>query len=175
MKTNPVFWKLNNVRYLFHFHLNELILNPFHASGLFLYPLKTSENLWFPDVFTGYRKRNGISCRSNQWFFRSKSSISWWYRNKSNQGRLFSCEFRNWRFQQNKRQFEMFRKLKSAGVKPTCKKDSGNDKQSYRAVSVSNLSTVATACITNYIAILNPLFSKYQCSLGNVVILNNAC
>ena len=32
-------------------------VNPFHATGLFRYPLKTSENLWFPDVFRGYRKR----------------------------------------------------------------------------------------------------------------------
>ena len=30
------------------------ILNPFHATGLFRYPLKTSENLWFSDVFRGY-------------------------------------------------------------------------------------------------------------------------
>ena len=27
-----------------------------HATGLFLYPLKTSGNLWFSDVFRGYRK-----------------------------------------------------------------------------------------------------------------------
>ena len=32
-------------------------LNPFHATGLFLHPLKTSENLWFSDVFRGYGKR----------------------------------------------------------------------------------------------------------------------
>ena len=31
--------------------------NPFYAIGLFLYPLKTSENLWFSDVFRGYRMR----------------------------------------------------------------------------------------------------------------------
>ena len=31
--------------------------NPFHATNLFLYPLKTSENLRFSDVFRGYRKR----------------------------------------------------------------------------------------------------------------------
>ena len=31
--------------------------NPFFATGPFLYPLKTSENLWFVDVFRGYRKR----------------------------------------------------------------------------------------------------------------------
>ena len=34
-----------------------LILNPFYATGPFLYPMKTSENLWFSDVFEGYRKR----------------------------------------------------------------------------------------------------------------------
>ena len=27
------------------------VLNPFHATGLFRYPLKTSENLWFSDIF----------------------------------------------------------------------------------------------------------------------------
>ena len=31
--------------------------NPFHATGIFLYPLKTSENLWFSDIFKGYRKK----------------------------------------------------------------------------------------------------------------------
>ena len=30
---------------------------PFHATGLFVYPLKTSENLCFCDVFKAYRKR----------------------------------------------------------------------------------------------------------------------
>ena len=30
---------------------------PFHATGLFLYPLKTSQNQRFSDVFMGYRKR----------------------------------------------------------------------------------------------------------------------
>ena len=29
-------------------------INPFHATGLFRYPLKTSENFWFSDVFRGY-------------------------------------------------------------------------------------------------------------------------
>ena len=32
-------------------------INPFLPTCLFLYPLKTSENLWFSDVFRGYRKR----------------------------------------------------------------------------------------------------------------------
>ena len=32
-------------------------LNPFHATGLFRYPLKESEKVWFSDVFRGNRKR----------------------------------------------------------------------------------------------------------------------
>ena len=35
----------------------SVILHPFNAIGLFLYLLKTSDNLWFCDVFSGYRKR----------------------------------------------------------------------------------------------------------------------
>ena len=33
------------------------VINPFHATGLFLYPLETSENLSLSDDFRGYRKR----------------------------------------------------------------------------------------------------------------------
>ena len=29
---------------------------PFHATGLFIYPMKISEKLWFSDVLRGYRK-----------------------------------------------------------------------------------------------------------------------
>ena len=36
---------------------SENTFNPFHATGLFLYPLKTSENPWFSDVFRRYGKR----------------------------------------------------------------------------------------------------------------------
>ena len=32
-------------------------LNPFHATGLFLYLLKILENLWFSHIFKGYSKR----------------------------------------------------------------------------------------------------------------------
>ena len=32
-------------------------INQFYASCFFLYPLKTSEDLLFSDVFRGYRKR----------------------------------------------------------------------------------------------------------------------
>ena len=35
----------------------KLKVNPLHATDLFLYPLKTSKNLWFTDVFRGNRKR----------------------------------------------------------------------------------------------------------------------
>ena len=48
----------------------EDCLNSFHATGIFQYPLKTSENLWFSDVFRGYWKRpmawnglNGLKAR----------------------------------------------------------------------------------------------------------------
>ena len=32
--------------------------NPYQATDLFWFPLKTSENLWFSDVFRGYQKRS---------------------------------------------------------------------------------------------------------------------
>ena len=32
------------------------LINPLHITGLFLYPLKRSENQRFSDVFMGYRK-----------------------------------------------------------------------------------------------------------------------
>ena len=42
------------------------LFNRFHATDLFWYPLKTSENLWFSAVFRGYQKRlvarNGLRC-----------------------------------------------------------------------------------------------------------------
>ena len=42
------------------------ILSPLHITGLFLNPLKILENLWFSDVFRGYRKgpvaRNRLKC-----------------------------------------------------------------------------------------------------------------
>ena len=40
-------------------------INPYYATDLVWYPLKTSENLWFSDVFRGYQKRlvawNGLT------------------------------------------------------------------------------------------------------------------
>ena len=38
--------------------LNKKFLDPFHATDLFWYPLKTSENQRFSDVFRGYQKRS---------------------------------------------------------------------------------------------------------------------
>ena len=42
-------------------------VNPFHATGQFLYPLKILEDLWFSDIFRGYRNRpvasNELMCR----------------------------------------------------------------------------------------------------------------
>ena len=46
-------------------------INPFHATGLFWYPLKTSENLWFSDVFRGYRKRPVARNGLKTWSFRA--------------------------------------------------------------------------------------------------------
>ena len=44
----------------------HLRVNPFHTTGLFLYLLKSSENLWFSDAFRGCRKKpmawNGLNC-----------------------------------------------------------------------------------------------------------------
>ena len=31
-------------------------IKPFHATGLFLYPLETSKKLWFSDVFRGIER-----------------------------------------------------------------------------------------------------------------------
>ena len=62
-----------SVDFLSHFsrHFSDILLwfilfvNPFHVTGVILYPLKTSENLWFSDIFRGYRKRpvawNGLT------------------------------------------------------------------------------------------------------------------
>ena len=45
--------------------MTKFIINPFQATVLFLYPLKTSQNLRFSAVFRGYRKRavarNGLN------------------------------------------------------------------------------------------------------------------
>ena len=42
----------------FYITAQSIRINSFHTNVPFLYPLKTLENLWFSDVFRGYR--NGI-------------------------------------------------------------------------------------------------------------------
>ena len=37
---------------------SQWVVNPFYATDLFRYPLKTSKNQRFCDVFRGYRKRS---------------------------------------------------------------------------------------------------------------------
>ena len=56
-------------------------LNPFHSTGLFLYTLKTPENLWFSDIFRGYRKRletwNGLNTQSLETRFTGEMFRGW--------------------------------------------------------------------------------------------------
>ena len=40
-----------------HKYSMVLRFNPFHAAGIFLYPLRIPENQRFSDIFRGYRKR----------------------------------------------------------------------------------------------------------------------
>ena len=47
-----------NIQWLLRAQGITVTFNPFHAIDLFWYPLKTSENLWFSDVFRGYQKRS---------------------------------------------------------------------------------------------------------------------
>ena len=69
---NTITWiHRSKIKTLQYFLINKFItirfINPFHATGLFRKPLKTSENLWFSDVFKGYQKRpvawNGLITR----------------------------------------------------------------------------------------------------------------
>ena len=61
------------------------LFNPFQATGLFLYPLKTSGNQRFSDVFRGYKKRpvawNELKSIMDfhDLFFKSQSSEQYWY------------------------------------------------------------------------------------------------
>ena len=41
--------------------LVKILVNPFKANALFLYPLKTSENLRFSDIFKGYKNILGLN------------------------------------------------------------------------------------------------------------------
>ena len=43
-------------------------INPFHATGIFPYPLKTSENLWFYEAFKGVQKEP-VVWNESMWTF----------------------------------------------------------------------------------------------------------
>ena len=49
-------------------------VSPFRATGLFQYPLKTSENPWFSDVFRGYLKKQV----ARNWLMVRFNSLSSW-------------------------------------------------------------------------------------------------
>ena len=60
-------------------------INPLESNVTFLYPLKTSENLWFSDVFRGYRnvtldsnglKRSGIPSNLSSKGLKTQRQIS---------------------------------------------------------------------------------------------------
>ena len=59
--TTGYLWKFPFLEICMHlisnFTCKNAIFNPFHATGLFLYPLKKSENLRVSGVFRGYRER----------------------------------------------------------------------------------------------------------------------
>ena len=55
-------------------------LNPFYATGLFLYPLKTLENRRFSYVFRGYRKIPVAWNRLIKWSIDLEAnSTTWWF------------------------------------------------------------------------------------------------
>ena len=45
-----------NLEFFLWFEVEQKLINPFHANGLFRYLLKTSENLWFFDVLAGIER-----------------------------------------------------------------------------------------------------------------------
>ena len=49
--------------------------NPFNTNDLFWYPLKTSKNLWFSDVFRGYRKRS-VTWNVLTYYFLTRLKVS---------------------------------------------------------------------------------------------------
>ena len=57
MRVNPD-WKqsVNNSYFSRIICLTFLYFNPFHATGLFRYPLKATENLWFSVAFRGIKR-----------------------------------------------------------------------------------------------------------------------
>ena len=65
------------------------VLNPFSTNVSLLYPLKTSENLWFSDVFRGYGSGTLVENGLKRWLLKSatllkvdSSYVSWNQRKK---------------------------------------------------------------------------------------------
>ena len=62
------FWKIDWLKFI---GIINYCINPLHTTDLFWYPLKTSENLWFSDVFRGYKERsvgwNGLILAFTDW------------------------------------------------------------------------------------------------------------
>ena len=63
-------WLIEYPKIYFNYKI-VFVFTPFHATSLFLYPLKTSENERFSDVFREYRKRpvawKGLPCHILKW------------------------------------------------------------------------------------------------------------
>ena len=55
--SDSVLLELNFLPTIYFLKTFNLLVDPFHATGLSLYPLKISENLWFSDFFRDYRKK----------------------------------------------------------------------------------------------------------------------
>ena len=59
-----MFDELLNMPWKSIINLLLIVINPFWPTVPFLYPLKMLENLWFSDIFTGYRNgtlgQNGL-------------------------------------------------------------------------------------------------------------------
>ena len=55
--SDSLLFELNFLPSIYYLKTFNLLIDPFHATGLFLYPLKILENVWFSNVFSGYRKK----------------------------------------------------------------------------------------------------------------------
>ena len=55
-----------------------LDINPFHATDLFWYPLKTSENQRFSDIFKGYQKRSVVLNRLRSCNISLEITVTWY-------------------------------------------------------------------------------------------------
>ena len=66
-----IFW---DIFLYFNHYIQIFYISSFHANAPFLYPLKTSENIWFSDVFREYRNE------TLAWNGLIQKAFSGWYR-----------------------------------------------------------------------------------------------